>query len=174
MAYVQPRIELSSIVIKGGTDSPYSDEYVFRHVDIDLIMNDPDVRPNLLDAITRAFRELGIECLGGGDNKHPLAIEIRDEDIDKVVDLNIELEAGEILDVRNVSCDPSLSDGIIVEIDDDNFDSKTLIDSAITIDATDFLDESDCLSFLREYADYMPKSFELTGSVNIEGFEEID
>lgn len=77
------------------------------------------------------------------------------------------------LGVRNVSCDPSLSDGIIVAIDDD-FDSKTLIDSAITIDATDFLDESDCLSFLREYADYMPKQFDLSGSVDIECFEEID
>ena len=77
------------------------------------------------------------------------------------------------LGARNVSCDSSLSNGIIVAIDDDDFDSKTLIDSAITIDATDFLDESDCLSFLREYADYMPKSFELTGSVDIEGFEEI-
>lgn len=75
---------------------------------------------------------------------------------------------------RNVSCDPSLQNGIIVAIDDDDFDSETLIDSAITIDATDFLEESDCLSFLREYADYMPKSFELTGSVDIEGFEEID
>lgn len=98
MAYVQPLPTLSSIVIKGGADSPHSDEYVFRHVDIDLIMNDPDVRPNLLDAIARSFYELGIERLGGGDNKHPLAIEIRDEDIDKVADLNIELEAGEILD----------------------------------------------------------------------------
>lgn len=78
------------------------------------------------------------------------------------------------LGARNVSCDSSLSNGIIVEIGDDDFDSKTLIDSAITIDATDFLDESDCLSFLREYADYMPKSFELTGSVDIEGFEEVD
>ena len=76
------------------------------------------------------------------------------------------------LGARNVSCDPSLQNGIVVAIDD-NFDSKTLIDSAITVDATDFLDESDCLSFLREYADYMPKSFELTGSVDIDGFEEI-
>ena len=98
MVYVQPRPTLSSIVIKSGTDSPHSDESVFRHVDIDLIMNDPDVRPNLLDAIAHSFHELGIECLDSGDNKHPLAIEIRDEDIDKVVDLNIELEAGEILD----------------------------------------------------------------------------
>lgn len=98
MTYVQPLPTLSSIVIKGGTDSPYSDEHIFRHVDIDLIMNDPDVRPNLLDAIVRSFHGLGVECLSSGDNKHPLAIEIRGEDIDKVVDLNLELEAGEILD----------------------------------------------------------------------------
>ena len=91
MAYVRPRPTLSSIVIKGGADSPSSDEYVFRHVDLDLIMNDPDVRSNLLDAIARSFRELGIESFGGGDDKHPLSIEIRDEDIDKVVDLEIEL-----------------------------------------------------------------------------------
>lgn len=78
------------------------------------------------------------------------------------------------LGARNVSFDPSLQNGIIVAIDDDDFDSKTLIDSTITIDATDFLDESDSLSFLREYADYMPKSFELTAGVDIEGFEEID
>lgn len=98
MTYIQPLPTLSSIVIKGGTDSPHSDESVFRHVDIDRIMNNPDARSNLLDAITRAFRELGVECLCGGDDKHPLAIEIRGEDIDKVVDLNLELEAGEILD----------------------------------------------------------------------------
>lgn len=98
MAYVRPRPTLSSIVIKGGADSPHSDEYVFRHVDLDLIMNDLDVRSNLLDAIARSFRELGIESFGGGDDKHPLSIEIRDEDVDNVVDLEIELEAGEILD----------------------------------------------------------------------------
>ena len=98
MTYVQPCPTLSSIVIKGGTDSQCSDESVFRHVDIDLIMNDPDIRTNLLDAIVRSFHELGVECLSSGDNKHPLAIEIRDEDIDKLVDLNIELEAGEVLD----------------------------------------------------------------------------
>ena len=52
-------------------------------------------------------------------------------------------------------------------------DPKILADALITIDATDFLDESDCLRLLREHADYMPKSFELTGSIDIEGFEEI-
>ena len=98
MAYVQPRPMLSSIVIKSGTDSPSSDEYVFRHVDLDLIMNDPDIRTNLLDAIARSFHELGVECIADSDYKPSFVIEIRDEDIDKVVDLNIELEAGEILD----------------------------------------------------------------------------
>jgi hypothetical protein len=98
MVYVQPLPTLSSIVIKGGADSPHSDEYVFRHVDIDLIMNDPDVRSNLLDAITRAFHELGVECLGSGDNKHLLAIEIDDKDIDKFVNLNLEIEANALID----------------------------------------------------------------------------
>ena len=98
MAYVQPRTTLSSIVIEGSVDSPYSDEYDSIHVDIELIMNEPDVRLNLLDAITRAFRELGIECFGGcGDYKRPIAVEIGDEDVDKVVNLDIEFEAGEIL-----------------------------------------------------------------------------
>lgn len=98
MTYIQPLPTLSSIVIKSGTDSPHSDEYVFMHVDIDLIMKDPDIRPNLLDAITRSFHELGVEFLADSDYKPSFVIEIRDEDIDKVVDLNIELEAGEILD----------------------------------------------------------------------------
>ena len=99
MAYVQPRNVLSSIVIEGGVDSPYSDEYDSIHVDIDLIRNEPDIRLNLLDAITRAFRKLGIECFGGcGDYKRPIAVEIGDEDVDKVVNLDIEFEADEILD----------------------------------------------------------------------------
>lgn len=98
MAYVQPRTTLSSILIEGSVDSPYSDEYVSMNVDIELIRNEPDIRLNLLDAITRSFRELGIESFGGGDDKHPLSIEIRDEDVDKVVNLDIEIEADEILD----------------------------------------------------------------------------
>ena len=98
MVYVQPRTALSSIVIEGGYDSPYSDEYDSIHVDLELIRNEPDIRLNLLDAITRAFRELGIECFGGcGDYKRPIAVEIGDEDVDKVVNLDIEFEAGEIL-----------------------------------------------------------------------------
>lgn len=72
---------------------------------------------------------------------------------------------------QNVAYDPSIENGVIIMIED--VDPKILADALITIDATDFLEESDCLSFLREYADYMPKSFELTGSVDIEGFEEI-
>ena len=72
---------------------------------------------------------------------------------------------------QNVAYNPSTENGVIVMIE--SVDPKILADALITIDATDFLDESDCLSLLREYADFMPKSFELTGSVDIEGFEEI-
>lgn len=72
---------------------------------------------------------------------------------------------------QNVAYDPSIENGVIVMIE--SVDQKILADALITIDATDFLEESDCMDYLREYADYMPKSFELTGSIDIEGFEEI-
>lgn len=73
---------------------------------------------------------------------------------------------------QNVAYNPSTENGIVIMIE--SADPKVLANALITIDATDFLDESDCLSFLREYADYMPESFELTGSIDIEGFEEIN
>lgn len=72
---------------------------------------------------------------------------------------------------QNVAYAPSIENGVIVMIE--SVDPKILADALITIDATDFLDESDCMGYLREYADYMPRSFELTGSVDIDGFEEI-
>lgn len=72
---------------------------------------------------------------------------------------------------QNVAYNPSIENGVIVMIE--SVDPKILADALITIDATDFLEESDCMDYLREYADYMPKSFELTGSIDIEGFEEI-
>lgn len=80
-------------------------------------------------------------------------------------------EVGQLVK-QNVAYDTSIENGVIVMIE--NADPKILADALITIDATDFLDESDCLSFLREYADYMPKSFELTGSIDIEGFEVVE
>lgn len=73
---------------------------------------------------------------------------------------------------QNVAYDPSIENGVIVMIE--SAEPKILANAVITIDATDFLGESDCLSFLREYADYMPMSFGLTGSVEIEGFEVVD
>lgn len=72
---------------------------------------------------------------------------------------------------QNVVYDPSIENGVIVMIE--SVDPKILANALITIDATDFLEESDCLSFLREYADYMPRPFELTGSVDIDGFEVV-
>ena len=79
-------------------------------------------------------------------------------------------EVGRIVK-QNVAYDASIEDGVIVMIEDT--DPKILADALITIDATDFLEESDCLSFLREYADYTPRSFELTGSIDIDGFEVV-
>lgn len=73
---------------------------------------------------------------------------------------------------QNVAYNPSTENGIVIMIE--SADPKILADALITIDATDFLDESDCMGYLREYADYMPKSFELTGSIDIEGFEVVD
>lgn len=72
---------------------------------------------------------------------------------------------------QNVAYDPSIENGVIIMIE--GVDPKILADALITIDATDFLEESDCLSLLREYADYMPRSFELTGSIDIDGFEVV-
>ena len=79
-------------------------------------------------------------------------------------------EVGRLID-QDVAYDANIENGVIVMIE--SAYTKILADALITIDATDFLEESDSLSLLREYADYMPRSFELTGSVDIEGFEEI-
>ena len=133
MAYVQPHTVFSSIVIEGGVDSPYSDEYDSIHVDLELIRNEPDIRLNLLDVITRAFRKLGIECFGGcGDYKRPIAVEIGDEDVGKVVNLDIEFEAGEILDEDD--CKMYL-------IEYDNFvPSLVKLSGSILIDGFDVVD----------------------------------
>lgn len=99
MAYVRPKFLFSSLRIVGSTDSLYADEYAALDVNSELVMNEPDVRLNLFDAIIRAFRELGIECLGGSDyHDRSIVVEIEDEDVDKVVNLDIEFEAIEILD----------------------------------------------------------------------------
>lgn len=99
MAYVQPKFLFSSLRIVGSTNFLDADEYAALGVDSELVMSELAVRLNLFDAIIRAFRELGIECLGGSDyHDRSIVIEIEDEDVDKVVNLDIEFEAVEILD----------------------------------------------------------------------------
>lgn len=98
MAYVRPSFLYSSLRVVGSGDSLYSDDCAVFDVESAFIMNEPNVRFNLFDAITRAFRELGIECLGSSDYTPSFVIEIEDEDVDKVVNLDIEFEAIEILD----------------------------------------------------------------------------
>ena len=99
MAYVQPKFLFSSLRVVGSTNFLDADEYAALGVNSELVMSEPDVRLNLFDAIIRAFRELGIECLGGSDyHDRSIVVEIEDEDVDKVVNLDIEFEAVEILD----------------------------------------------------------------------------
>lgn len=98
MAYVRPGFLYSSLRVVGSVDSPYGDEFETFDVESAFIMSEPDVRLNLFDAIVRAFRELGIECLGGSSYAPSLVLEIEDGDVDKVVNLDIEFEAIEILD----------------------------------------------------------------------------
>lgn len=98
MAYVRPGFLYSSLRVVGSVDSPDGDEFETFDIVSSFIMNEPEARFNLFDAIVRAFRELGIECLGGSNYAPSLVIEIEDEDVDKVVNLDIEFEAIEILD----------------------------------------------------------------------------
>ena len=133
MAYVQPKFLFSSIRVVGSTNFLDADEYAALGVDSELVMSEPDVRLNLFDAIIRTFRELGIECLGGSDyHDRSIVVEIEDEDVDKVVNLDIEFEAVEILD------------------------------------------EVDCREYLIEYCSFVPRRFELTGMLWIDGFEVVD
>lgn len=137
----------------------------------------------------RKFRALDVYSsisIEGGDAR-PYYDESANVDVDVDVDVGMDVIADRsniseafmrrvaqvvgLLVKQNVAYNASIEDGVIVMIEDT--DPKILANSLITIDATDFLEESDCLSFLREYADYMPRSFELTGSVDIDGFEEI-
>ena len=135
----------------------------------------------------RKFRALDVYSsisIDGGDAR-PYYDESANVDVDVDVGMDVIADRSDISEAfmkcvaqvvgrlvkQNVAYDPSIENGVIVMIE--SAEPKILANAVISIDATDFLGESDCLSFIREYADYMPMSFGLTGSVDIEGFEEI-
>lgn len=96
MAYVKPNIVSSSIVIEGGDYILYDDGAALN-VDREFIMDNEDLIFSLYVAINYALRDLGLDH-HESYNRHSLIYEIDDKDIDKFVNLNLEIEAHELID----------------------------------------------------------------------------
>ena len=96
MAYIQPNIVSSSIVIDGGPRISYDDGAILN-VDREFIMDNEDLIFSLYVAINYALRDLGLDH-HESYYRHSLIYEIDDEDIDKFVNLNLEIEANALID----------------------------------------------------------------------------
>lgn len=96
MAYIQPNIVSSSIVIDGGPRISYDDGAILN-VDRDFIMDNEDLIFSLYVAINYALRDLGLDH-HESYYRHSLIYEIDDKDIDKFVNLNLEIEANALID----------------------------------------------------------------------------
>lgn len=96
MAYIQPNIVSSSIVIDGGPSISYDDGAILN-VDRDFIMDNEDLIFSLYVAINYALRDLGLDH-HESYYRHSLIYEIDDKDIDKFVNLNLEIEANALID----------------------------------------------------------------------------
>ena len=96
MAYVKPNILSSSIVIDGGPRISYDDGAILN-VDREFIMDNEDLIFSLYVAINYALRDLGLDH-HESYYRHSLIYEIDDKDIDKFVNLNLEIEANALID----------------------------------------------------------------------------
>lgn len=96
MAYVKPNILFSSIVIDGGPSISYDDGATLN-VDREFIMDDEDLIFSLYAAINYVLRDLGLDH-HESYKERSLIYEIDDKDVDKFVNLNLEIEANELLD----------------------------------------------------------------------------
>lgn len=96
MAYIQPNIVPSSIVIDGGPRISYDDGAILN-VDREFIMDNEDLIFSLYVAINYALRDLGLDH-HESYYRHSLIYEIDDKDIDKFVNLNLEIEANALID----------------------------------------------------------------------------
>lgn len=96
MAYIQPNVLSSSIVIDGGPSISYDDGAILN-VDREFIMDNEDLIFSLYVAINYALRDLGLDH-HESYYRHSLIYEIDDKDVDKFVNLNLEIEANELLD----------------------------------------------------------------------------
>ena len=96
MAYVKPNIVSSSIVIDGGPRISYDDGAILN-VDCEFIMDNEDLIFSLYVAINYTLRDLGLDH-HESYYRHSLIYEIDDKDIDKFVNLNLEIEANALID----------------------------------------------------------------------------
>lgn len=96
MTYIQPNIVSSSIVIDGGPRISYDDGAILN-VDREFIMDNEDLIFSLYVAINYALRDLGFDH-HESYYRHSLIYEIDDKDIDKFVNLNLEIEANALID----------------------------------------------------------------------------
>lgn len=96
MSYIQPNIVSSSIVIDGGPRVSYDDGAILN-VDREFIMDNEDLIFSLYIAINYALRDLGLDH-HESYYRHSLIYEIDDKDIDKFVNLNLEIEANALID----------------------------------------------------------------------------
>lgn len=96
MTYIQPNIVSSSIVIDGGPSISYDDGAILN-VDREFIMDNEDLIFSLYVAINYALRDLGLDH-HESYYRHSLIYEIDDKDIDKFVNLNLEIEANALID----------------------------------------------------------------------------
>ena len=96
MTYIQPNVLSSSIMIEGGDYILYDDGAILN-VDREFIMDNEDLIFSLYVAINYALRDLGLDH-HESYYRHSLIYEIDDKDIDKFVNLNLEIEANALID----------------------------------------------------------------------------
>lgn len=97
MAYVKPNITFSSIVIDGDIRDSFVYDHAIVNVDREFIMDNEDLIFSLYVAINYALRDLGLDH-HESYYRHSLIYEIDDKDIDKFVNLNLEIEADVLID----------------------------------------------------------------------------
>lgn len=97
MAYVKPNITFSSIVIDGDIRDSFIYDHAVVRVDREFIMNNGDLIFSLYAAINYALRDLGLDHYESYKERS-LIYEIDDKDVDKFVNLNLEIEANALID----------------------------------------------------------------------------
>lgn len=93
MAYAEPNILFSSFDV--DIEAYVSNGVDVVEVDRELILR--DVISSLYGVIAHTLRDLGVELSNDGRYVHALIFDIRDEDVNKVANLNLEIGADELI-----------------------------------------------------------------------------